>query len=176
MDQLEPAARHEILVQLIEGNYLNEERFARSFVRGRFRMKAWGRNKIRQAVSWWKAINDQVWHLKSGEQFENDMSFYEEHYDFDALMHLFKEASLRECAIEDYFRKHQLSAFSIVYEDFVMDYEGTIKKVIDFLEIEYDEIHIKAPHYTPTASKGSELWVQRFREDIQKNFQGAPVW
>ena len=40
----------EFLVDLIQGNYVNEERFARSYARGKFRMKAWGRNKIRQGL------------------------------------------------------------------------------------------------------------------------------
>ena len=37
----------EIISQLIEENYLNEERFAIAFARGRFRLKQWGRIKIR---------------------------------------------------------------------------------------------------------------------------------
>jgi regulatory protein len=36
-----------IVYTLITDNYLNEERFARSFAGGKFRQKAWGRNKIR---------------------------------------------------------------------------------------------------------------------------------
>jgi regulatory protein len=35
-----------ILSQLIEENYLNEERFAKQFAGGKFRMKKWGRVKI----------------------------------------------------------------------------------------------------------------------------------
>jgi regulatory protein len=35
-----------ILSQLIEENYLNEERFAKLFAGGRFRLKKWGRVKI----------------------------------------------------------------------------------------------------------------------------------
>ena len=42
--------RKEIIVQLIEENFLNEERFARSFARGKFRIKQWGRNRIRQEL------------------------------------------------------------------------------------------------------------------------------
>ena len=42
--------REEIIVQLIEENFLNEERFARSFARGKFRIKQWGRNRIRQEL------------------------------------------------------------------------------------------------------------------------------
>ncbi|MEX0967850.1 MAG: regulatory protein RecX [Bacteroidia bacterium] len=41
---------NQLVVHLIEEGFLNEERFARSYVRGRFRMKGWGRNKIRQGL------------------------------------------------------------------------------------------------------------------------------
>ena len=37
----------ELLAQLIEENYLNEERFALQFAGGRFRIKHWGRVKIK---------------------------------------------------------------------------------------------------------------------------------
>jgi regulatory protein len=36
-----------LLSQLIEENYLNEERYAQAFVSGRFRIKQWGRIKIK---------------------------------------------------------------------------------------------------------------------------------
>ncbi len=40
----------QLVTELIQENYLNEERFARSFVRGKFNQKKWGRQKIRQAL------------------------------------------------------------------------------------------------------------------------------
>ncbi len=36
----------EVLTELISENYVNEERFARTFVSGKFRLKHWGRRKI----------------------------------------------------------------------------------------------------------------------------------
>lgn len=36
----------EVLTELIQEDYLNEERFAQSYARGKFRMKQWGRIKI----------------------------------------------------------------------------------------------------------------------------------
>jgi regulatory protein len=39
-----------LIAQLIEENYLNEERFARSFARGHFRIKKWGKKKIEYAL------------------------------------------------------------------------------------------------------------------------------
>ena len=41
-----PAAVDEILAHLIQHNFLNEERFARAFARGKFRHKKWGRGRI----------------------------------------------------------------------------------------------------------------------------------
>ena len=38
--------KDQVMAELIEQNFLNEERFAKSFARGKFRMKKWGRNKI----------------------------------------------------------------------------------------------------------------------------------
>ena len=41
-----PEARDLIIYNLIQENYLNEERFARSFARGKFRIKKWGKRRI----------------------------------------------------------------------------------------------------------------------------------
>ena len=46
-----------LLSQMIEENYLNEERFAIAFVGGRFRIKKWGRVKIRYELKQ-KRISD----------------------------------------------------------------------------------------------------------------------
>lgn len=45
-----PAAREQIIIKLMQEDFLNEERFARSFVRGKFRIKKWGRHKIKQEL------------------------------------------------------------------------------------------------------------------------------
>ncbi|MFK7935651.1 MAG: regulatory protein RecX [Saprospiraceae bacterium] len=37
---------NEIIAELITENFLNEERFARSYARGKFRMKKWGKFRI----------------------------------------------------------------------------------------------------------------------------------
>lgn len=38
----------EVIAELIGQNYLNEERFARAFAGGKFRVKGWGKRKIKQ--------------------------------------------------------------------------------------------------------------------------------
>lgn len=41
-----PEAIDKIMVHLINHNFLNEERFAKTFVRGKFRIKKWGKNRL----------------------------------------------------------------------------------------------------------------------------------
>ena len=41
-----PEAIDVIIVHLLEHNFLNEERFAKTFVSGKFRIKAWGRRRL----------------------------------------------------------------------------------------------------------------------------------
>lgn len=46
-----------ILAELIAEDFLNEERFARSYARGKFRMKHWGRRRIARELKK-RAISD----------------------------------------------------------------------------------------------------------------------
>ena len=41
-----PVAKETILLHLLEHNFLNEERFSKSFARGKFRIKKWGKQRI----------------------------------------------------------------------------------------------------------------------------------
>ncbi len=41
---------NEILVELIQSNFLNEERFVEAYVKGKFKIKSWGKQKISQGL------------------------------------------------------------------------------------------------------------------------------
>ncbi|WP_295981377.1 regulatory protein RecX [uncultured Algibacter sp.] len=41
-----PEAIDQIIVALLDHNFLNEERFAKAYVRGKFRIKKWGRRRL----------------------------------------------------------------------------------------------------------------------------------
>jgi regulatory protein len=44
------AAAETLIAELISGRFINEERFARTFARGKFRINHWGRRKIEAAL------------------------------------------------------------------------------------------------------------------------------
>lgn len=45
-----PEARAKIISELIKHDFLNEERFAMSYVRGKFNQKGWGRIRLKQEL------------------------------------------------------------------------------------------------------------------------------
>ena len=44
------ALKEKVIVHLIENNFINEERFAKSFARGKHNYKGWGKNRIVQEL------------------------------------------------------------------------------------------------------------------------------
>ncbi len=47
-------AQEVIIIHLIQHNFLNEERFAKSFARGKFKIKKWGKYKIKNELKYRK--------------------------------------------------------------------------------------------------------------------------
>lgn len=58
-----PEAKEHIILHLLQHNFLNEERYAKSFARGKFSIKKWGRIKISNQLKF-KGISD--YNIKSG--------------------------------------------------------------------------------------------------------------
>ena len=123
------------------------------------------RNKVRLAVSWWKAIQSAEWHRKKGKlpvaaELENK-------YNYEAIAHLFAECSMREAAIQEFFDEGSIVPLTIVYEDFVLNYEATIESIIEYLELPSANISLASPPLQQLADDVSEEWVHRFRKERQ---------
>ena len=71
------SASQEIISQLIQEDYLNETRFAKSFARGKFRIKNWGRNRILREL---KSRNITDYNIKMGMQEFTDIEYEESFY------------------------------------------------------------------------------------------------
>ncbi len=123
------------------------------------------RSKIRLAVSWWRAIQSGEWHISTGEQ--RKPVDLKDAYDFDAINHLYMECSMREAGIQEFFSEGGIIPLNIFYEDFVQEYDQTVRTILDYLELDSGSATIAPPALTKTADTVSEEWVQRFREERQ---------
>ena len=91
-----PEAKDEIYLYLIKENYLNEERFTRSYIRGKFYIKHWGRNKIKINLKQ-KGINEK---LISNSMDEIDDSDYQK-----TLLKLCQNYFFNQKGLKDYQKK-----------------------------------------------------------------------
>lgn len=69
--KLIPEAKEKIILHLIEHNFLNEERFAKSFARGKFRIKKWGKQRITRELKF-RQISEYCIKIALKEIPEND--------------------------------------------------------------------------------------------------------
>jgi LPS sulfotransferase NodH len=126
------------------------------------------RNKIRLAVSWWRAIQSQEWHLRAGQTHkEIDLA---NAYSFDAINHLYNECAMREAGIQEFFAEGGIVPLNLYYEDFILQYEGTIRTVLRLLNLDDQAVPIPEPPLAKTADEVSEEWVQRFRKERQEGW------
>lgn len=93
-----------IICDLIEQNFIDEERFARAFVRGKFRQKRWGKIKIKQHLKQ-KQISDYC--IRKGfEEISN-----EEYFEQLELVISKKSSSLTEA--NDFIKKQKVAKFAL---------------------------------------------------------------
>lgn len=91
-----PEAKDEIFLYLMKENYLNEERFTRSYIRGKFYIKHWGRNKIRMNLKM-KGVTEK---LISSSMDEIDASDYEK-----TIIRLFENYYVTKKGLKEYQKK-----------------------------------------------------------------------
>lgn len=124
--------------------------------------------KVRLAVSWWRAMVSGEWHRQNGEQPQaHDIS---DKYDYEAINHLLTECMIREAAIAEFFAEEGIVPLTIFYEDFALQYEETVMKVLEYLELPVENITVSPPAFERIVDDIAEQWVQRFRKERQKGW------
>ena len=94
----------QVLISLIQDDFLNEERFAQAFVSGKFRIKRWGRVKIKSHLKQ-KHISDYC--IKKGMQEIDETEYFE-------TLHYWLDRKEREVEEENEFKKKgKIAAFLI---------------------------------------------------------------
>ena len=56
---IEPDAQDRVVARLVKERYVDNERYARAFVKDKIRYNKWGRRKVMQAL-WMKRIDDDI--------------------------------------------------------------------------------------------------------------------
>ena len=94
----------ELISKLVSENLINEERFAKTYAGGKFRIKKWGRVKIKEALKS-KGISEYC--IKKGLQ-EIDAKDY-----LVTLLSLIEKRAAKEKEKDEYKRKHKIAQYLV---------------------------------------------------------------
>ena len=127
------------------------------------------RNKIRQGISWCKAMQGIPWTWAEPEppMLEKQLEFQ-----FDIIDHFIAETILHEAAWQEFFTENGITPFVVVYEDFVRSIEETTRTVLDFLDILWaDGAQFRMPTLKQQADGLSEKWIQLYQNQKELEWQ-----
>ncbi|MFZ4930019.1 regulatory protein RecX [Chryseobacterium sp. Mn2064] len=89
-------AKEEIMLYLLKENFLNEERFTRSYIRGKFYIKHWGKNKIKMNLKQ-KQISERLISSCFDEIFEEDYT--------NTIRKIFEDYYAKQSGLKEYQKK-----------------------------------------------------------------------
>ena len=124
------------------------------------------RNKIAQAVSWWKAAQNEHYHSTP----EKGMPATPLSYNFAAIDHLISEIMMEEASHQAFLDDMGITPYNIFYEDFIQDMEGTVKGIMNFLSI-HETYTFQSSNLIKMQDTLSDEWVQRYRKEKQETWE-----
>jgi LPS sulfotransferase NodH len=126
-------------------------------------------DKVRQAVSLWRALQTWVWRTAEGRPKDEPLPEQRAVYSFDAIDHLLDQLRRHEDAWRGFFFRIGQQPLSVFYEDVAGDLEGSVARVLDMLGIERPQTSALA--HQPMLRQSDELsesWVQSYLEDVSR--------
>lgn len=102
--ELSEEARARVMARLIKERYVDDERYARAFVKDKIRYNKWGRRKVQQAL-WAKRIDQDIQQQVLDEIDEKEY--------LDVLRPLLKQKNRSIRAESDYERRQKLARFAL---------------------------------------------------------------
>lgn len=122
------------------------------------------RDKSRQAVSLWRALQTRTWRL---EHPRGDDAARELLYSFDGIDHLVSSLTVEDRAWGDHFKAHSIEAIKVSYEDDLEpDRTGTVTRLLDELGISPPR-DWRAPEVMHRQADAlNEAWVAAYHGDL----------
>lgn len=160
-------ALHRRLVQAMPPAVLPDTRPTLELIRRRFPgiRFLWlsRRNKVAQAISYYRATKSHVWRVwNDGRQPTFERAPMPE-YDRDEIENYVLISERMEAGWNKFLHENQIPALVLIYEDFVESYERTIHGVLEFLDIPRNDLVLPAPKLQRIADEESLEWERRYR-------------
>jgi LPS sulfotransferase NodH len=122
------------------------------------------RDKVRQAVSLWKAVQTQAWKQEPGDQ---GTPLVEPVFSFRAINYLVRLLTAHDASWDAYFLGLGYEPLTITYEELAESTEAVVHRVLDHLGIPApDGLVVGGAGLSVQADEVSERWVARVQEHL----------
>ena len=130
-------------------------------------------NKIRQAVSLWKAVQTASW-SDSGDSPSPDegpayRAFLQSHkpqlrFHYRAISHLLEQTLAAEASWDAFFEHTHVKPVLVLYENFAADYEQSTLNILERLELQPPADFSPQPRMRSQTDNINDDWAKRFSE------------
>jgi trehalose 2-sulfotransferase len=131
-------------------------------------------DKVRQAISWFKARQTGVWGQDQGQSApklgrawrlgDEPLRPGELAFDYDGIAALVRQAEAEDAAIGQFFAMSWIEPFRVFYEEFTPRYEETILALLRWLGISPPpDLTLPNPRTVKLADDRTDDWVAHFR-------------
>lgn len=146
------------------------ELLARSFPGLRY-IQITREDKVRQAVSLWKAVQTQAWRRENGETLPTPQPMFS----FRAINYLVRLLTAHDASWDAYFLGLGKPSLKLTYEELAADQAPVVHRVLDYLGIPApDPLALPSPRLSVQADELSEDWVRRVHEHLNA-LEGSEV-
>ncbi len=135
-------------------------------------------NKVRQAVSLWKAVQTATWRedqasAKAASLDDGDSppyrSFIEEHrpqlrFHYRAIEHLLEQILIEESRWDAFFEHSGIKPVLVLYENFAADYETSTLRLLERLGLSPPDDFEFEPRMKRQSDNVNDDWVRRYSE------------
>jgi trehalose 2-sulfotransferase len=121
------------------------------------------RDKVRQAVSLWRALQTRRWRAEHAEGSTEPVIL---HYRFEGIDHLVRALHEEDQAWTQFFSSHEISPLSISYEDDLeVDRDGMVRRALEYIGVDAPAGWQAAEPIKRQADSTSEEWVAAYHRD-----------
>jgi trehalose 2-sulfotransferase len=118
------------------------------------------RDRVRQAVSLWKALQTQAWAADDG-----DGAGHEPVYSYQAIDHLRALIAAHDRAWVAFFDANGIEPLAVTYEQVAADLPGMVRSVLEHLDLDPAVADGVRPPMERQADARSDEWVERYERD-----------
>lgn len=121
-------------------------------------------DKVRQAVSLWKAVQTQAWKRESGGEPDGAATPV---FSFRAINYLVRLLTAHDASWDAYFMGLGHEPLKVTYEELAASTEAVVRRILEHLGIPAPaDLVIGAPRLWVQADEVSEEWTQRVHEHL----------